>query len=140
MWARYAPGGAGIAIKTGFGSLIGSFQLYGSKNCRNILFGRVRCSDYEKDDMRLFGGMLLFQKRKSFDHEREVCIAKWFDWKKQENSNETDISADVVDGPGIYWPIDIRTLIHKVVVSPFAEEWFVETVSAVTEQLGSSHP
>ena len=134
MWKQYARGGEGIAVRTDFGSLVGSLGLSDTESYKDIRFGRVSYVDYGNDDMRLFNGMLFFHKRRSFDHEREVRVAKWFEWKNKPNSNVADLSAEIVDGSGIYWPVDLEVLIHAVVVSPLADDWFVESVRAVTER------
>lgn len=60
--------------------------------------------NYETDYMRLFGGMLLFHECNSFDHEREVRLVRWFEWKKKAGPRGEEFDGETVDGPGIYCP------------------------------------
>lgn len=66
----------------------------------------------------------VFCKRKSFSHEREVRIAR--------------IAKREPDRSGVVYSVDLDELVHEVVLSPFAEDWTLEVVNAVTRKFKES--
>ncbi|MDE3256827.1 MAG: DUF2971 domain-containing protein [Gemmatimonadota bacterium] len=123
MWRLYAGSGPGVAIRTNFQSLINTiFQ--GVESEARDFYGRVEYVDYETTDIAMLSTMPVFCKRKSFSHEHEVRIARIVN-RDPERSGE-------------FYRLDLDELIHDVVLSPFAEDWALEVVNAVTRKFKES--
>ncbi len=123
MWRLYAGSGPGVAIRTNFESLIKTiFQ--GVKSEAADLYGRAEYGDYETTDIPMLSTIPVFCKRKSFSHEREVRIAR--------------IAKREPDRSGVVYSVDLDELVHEVVLSPFAEDWTLEVVNAVTRKFKES--
>lgn len=123
MWRLYAKEHDGVAIKTDFQSLSGSL-----KGDKDVFIGSVNYIDYNVDFIRednLFAPFL--NKRKSFEHENEVRAIMV---EIPSSEHGLDLSRDICD-VGVYHEVDVPTLIHEVVVSPFAPDWFLELVKSV---------
>lgn len=117
MWKQYA-GNEGVAIVTTVDRLKESF--HNEKN--TIYICDVQYIDYNEDFMpegNIF--YLSLHKRKSFIHENEVrCIFG------------DDINALKYDGKkGILMNIDLKQLIEKVYISPYAPQYMKEDVRNV---------
>ncbi len=117
MWKLYG-GDSGIAIKTTFERLSKSLR------CEtDIHIGNINYVDYKTtiiSEANLFTSAL--NKRKSFEHEREVRVV----------AHELDHDYEV----GNYFEVDLNRLIHQVVVAPQSPEWFVNLVKSVTARYG----
>ena len=134
MWRLYASRGLGVAIKSSFGRLVKSF----TSRLPDII-ARVKYISY--DTMPIVHSAPFLHKRVSFDHEREVRalitehIESAFPTEARQRSpvlnrfsyraRNIDYSADVCD-VGLYYGVDVRQLILKVVVSPYAPRWAVD--------------
>lgn len=119
MWRIYSKG-KGVAIETDVMSLIYSF--------RKVLPGHllvVKYLDYSKDTFPSFNVLsYLSYKRLSFAYEHEVrAIAVE---ERQDRSPTDEIGRE--------YRIDRKTLIHKVVVDPLADDWLVDTVRSVVKR------
>jgi len=68
-------------------------------------------------------------KRSSFDHEKEVRAVVWYRDPGTENPNLLESYP-----PGIPVKLNLNKLIDRVIISPTAAKWFVETVKAVTKK------
>ena len=112
MWKLYG-GDSGIAVKTTFKGLSECFK------CEpEIYIGRIKYVDYNTTpigEQNLFTALL--NKRKSFEHEREVRVVA------SEFQHEFAF--------GKYLEVEIPSLIHEVVVAPYSPEWFVDLVKSV---------
>ena len=82
-----------------------------------VKIGKVKYVDYNKQFTSINGAY--WYKRKSFEHEREVRAIK------------VDYSTTT---RGLYIPINIRTLIDGIYISPYAPKWFEEVVHSVVEK------
>ena len=126
MWALYAPGGAGVAIRSSISSLIDAVSAY--KPMVNIaavqyldeLSGRI-------DESTIYSAWLW--KRRSFEHEREVR-ALTCDWPA---IGEIQRTADFAQNPlpGVYVPVALDRLIDTVYVAPQSPDWYQEVVQSV---------
>ena len=139
MWKLYASDNRGIAVKTSFDSLKESLR-----ECDiPVHIGEVQYLDYDKDCISLDDlfsaqpGQIVIQttptddvlfpclhKRKAFEPEREVRAI---------------IRLSVGESPpenphGYYYKVDLSSLIEKVFVAPYAEDWFKELVRSVAER------
>lgn len=103
----------GIAIQTTYDKLYRSLDRNPS-----ISIGRVNYIDYSQQ----FAGIneSFWFKRKSFEHEREVrAIYKGF---KTDNDF------------GLPMKVNVKTLVHKLYVSPTAQDWFVNVLKETMEK------
>jgi len=74
-----------------------------------------------------------FLKRKSFEHEREVRVLLWSHTpNKRETAELMSGKTHILDfstaKPGLELPIDLRSLIDSVYISPESPSWLVEPV------------
>ena len=112
MWKLYG-GDSGIAVKTTFKGLSECFR------CDpDVFIGRIKYIDYNTtpvSESNLFAALL--NKRKSFEHEREVRV----------------VSSEMIHefAFGRYLEIDVSSLIHEVIVAPYSPKWFVNLVKSV---------
>lgn len=136
MWKLYLKSNEGIAIVTTFSRL--STAIIDKKN---IYIGRVSYIDYENDGINasnMFNPFL--HKRKSFEHEREVrAIYNEFLVEPGNDQKEPtlNLNEDVL-GHGINVSVDLKKLIHGVVVSPDSPEWLFKLVQATVKRFGFS--
>ena len=131
MWKLYSGVEDGIAIKTDFQSLSKSLQ-----GSHPVSIGKVTYVDYDVTFIGEMETLIPFvHKRKSFEHEREVraliVVAT------------SGLVKSIIGKPapyriGMYHEVDTSMLIKEVVVSPLAEEWFVELVQITARTFGLS--
>lgn len=116
MWSLY---GQHIAIRTTSERLCNSFICE-----EDIYVGEVSYVDYENAHISLRNLFNLYlHKRRSFEHEQEVRAVTVVDPK----------CADLSWG-GIYYSVNVETLIDQVVIAPHAAEWFIDLVHAVAKK------
>lgn len=128
MWKLYARD-AGIAVRSTFANLAKSIQTK-----QPIYIGRIRYIDYVMDPMPTGNAFTPFlHKRKSFEHEREVrAVSK--EWKGEQFYEEL-----IPQGDGVYYGVDVQTLISEVVVAPFCQAWLFELVESTTKKYGLTY-
>ncbi|MBM9547791.1 hypothetical protein JWG40_12230 [Leptospira sp. 201903074] len=117
MWRLYSSYlSNAIAIKTNFQSL---YESLGKKH--TIKIGRIKYIDYTND----FTGVndSFWRKRKSFEHEKEVR-ALIHDSNCSENGQNISCNLNI--------------LIHEVILSPSAEDWFIELVKDISSKYALS--
>jgi len=126
MWKLYCVGGKGIAIQSTFKRFKESFDI-----CENINvnIGIVSYIDYSSDLMsaqNLFTPYL--HKRISFEHEKELraIVIKQFIIRKDEIWTPYYPIEN-----GMYIPVELKTMIENVYVSPYSPEWYYDTVISV---------
>lgn len=127
MWKLYSREEDGIAIKTDFNSFKTSFTC-----SQSIYIGSVSYVDYESffiPDGNAFFPFL--HKRKSFEHEHEVRAINSRD-PNQDDEVSMQLYHDLISRA--YYEVDLSILIKKVVVAPFAPNWFFDLVKSVTER------
>jgi hypothetical protein len=127
MWRIYCGAGGGAAIVLPYKKLSASIIASSNALPNHAYLGVVRYLDYDTDLMdprNLFNAAL--HKRRQFAYEQEARIAKlWVD---------PAATAPDQEPPSISIPWDIG-VVDRIVVSPYAGEWYVETVRAVVERL-----
>jgi len=140
MWKLYLKSDEGVAIETDFESYKNSFSDYE----QNVYIGKVRYLDYEEDIFyeetefphhitNLF--IPYIHKRKFFEHEKEYravidvsdqCIpGKWleYDWESEESVS------------GKFVPINLQTLVNRIIVSPYSSNWYHELVEETIDEI-----
>jgi hypothetical protein len=138
MWKLYLSGKEGVAIKTNVASLIRLFS-----RGRALKLGRVGYWDVDDigrhPEIHVFEEMrhivtecreierIVFRKNPGYTHEQEVRALIYDDYCLQHavfNSEQLEKLQSLRRGetpvlpPGVLVPVDISTLIHKIVVSP----------------------
>ena len=132
MWRLYAREKDGIAIKTDFDLFKNSFTC-----SESIYIGKVSYIDYMRDwipDGNTFYPFL--HKRKSFMHEQEVRAIS------DRGSPQDEVYQKLRDKDltGVYYEVDLSLLIKKVIVAPFAPDYFLELVKSVTKRYNFNFP
>ncbi len=125
MWKIYLKSNAGVAIQSSFKSLTKSFDV-----CKDheIWIGKVKYIDYDKDLIPFHNIFFrITSKRKSFEHEKELRAAVVkipdpivFPWQDNDPFPK-----------GLYVSVNLDVLIEQVIISPTAEEWFIDLVKSL---------
>ena len=132
MWSLYARDRDGIAIRTDFTSL--SESLLGDED---VFIGQVNYVDYDRTFIPEGNTMAPFlYKRKSFEHEREVRAIMQI---APVTEGKANVFQDISEA-GTYYDVDLSRLVHEVVVSPFAREWFIDLVRSVAARYNLAAP
>jgi hypothetical protein len=121
MWKLYLKSNEGIAIQSTVDRLRDSFDDKGLK----VLLGEVKYIDYDEDNIETDEWYkLLFFKRSSFSHEKElraVIASKEYAWLSE---------------CGIQTKISLDTLIEAIYVAPTAPPWFFDLVKSISIKFG----
>lgn len=150
MWEKYHMHNSGIVIKTTVnkfnGSLSEDFDVY---------IGKTRYVDHYEYDVpqtlsqinRIF--TWYFHKREPFEHEQEfrAIIAQYplslkgCDYISNCGnlaSLETLLNSEFpnICSIGMRFNIDVNKLIDEVITSPYADDWFTDTVRSVARKYG----
>ena len=134
MWKLYSQEDKGVAVVTTFQRLADSVN---TSSVMPAILGPVEYFDYSADDMSLPGGLTGrpgYSKRHVFEHEQEV--RGMVTLKPNPEDPSAMFTAEYVEElratqpRGIYVPVDIDALISGVVVSPSAQQWFVDLVTS----------
>ena len=141
LWSQYSSQHEGIAIKTDFKSLSGSFV------CNDTIFiGRVEYIDYETTNIpRLNDFAPFLHKRKSSEHEKEVRVIN-IDLPLPPGLLNSDIPLEPLDlteaihNVGAYRNVDLSLLVNELIVAPYAEDWFLELVRSVAAHYALDAP
>lgn len=116
MWKLYAD--RGIVLESTVKSLVASID---SRN-QNMVLGRVRYIDYDKDIIPVVGYFGAFlTKRRSFEYEREVRVLL---------SGKDD---DPIEN-GRYVGVSLDSLIKSIYVSPRSPEWLTDVVQGLCKK------
>lgn len=108
IWRLYCPPPSiGIAIRTTYSALNKSLG-----DDLSISIGQVKYIDFKKEFADINDA--IFRKRQSLSHEKEVRAVI-----RESGINE-------ILGKAL--PVDLSTLLHEVVISPFAPTWFKDVL------------
>lgn len=123
MWKLYAKDKSGVAIKTSISRLKKGILDRESEFC----LGFVQYLDYDNDYVSEANAFLpFFYKRDMFMHEREFRIM---------TSKLDDIggvqAGTKVPKKGLFIPIDIKTVIEKIVIAPTANTKAIDSVKTL---------
>ncbi len=128
MWKLYLKSDEGIAIQSTLGDLKKSLD----KTKIDVTIGKVEYIDYDKDVISEKSIVYPFvHKRKSFEHEKEICVLKWIMPPKVKG--KPDLSTPNPN-LGIEVEIDLQVLINNVYVSPTAPPWFFDLTKSVLKK------
>ncbi|WP_449395575.1 hypothetical protein [Devosia riboflavina] len=123
LWKLYSETRSGVAVRTTVARMRSAFD-----ESEHFILSSVRYEDFETATTDFTNGLTpVFMKRNSYEHEHEVRLLRW-------NSSLVETTA------GISIPCDPSELIEEIVVSPYAEQWMVETIRGVVAQMGFDMP
>jgi len=148
MWKIYGAPGAGVAIITNGGRLEAALD----RERRDLHLGAVRYHDPNRIEIgsdNVFDPIM--EKRSSYAYEHEVRLVHWeteslHDILADATWNEETMRFDgLVDDPspiilGISLECDLDVLIERVVVSPFAPQWYIPMIERLCDRLGCRFP
>lgn len=118
MWRLHAQEELGVAIKTSFRNLKDALIC-----TRDVSVAEVEYCDYDTEAIRFDNPMvLLTQKRRTFEHEREVRALLF------------DENEDTERSTGCYCEVDLGKLVREIYISPSSEEWCVGLLYAVAKR------
>jgi len=127
MWKIYAPGSAGLAIRTSFERLKACFN----KTEKPVCIGKVAYYDQQhtKDTASDDPLPLALRKRSIYAFEKEVrcCYLP-------QSSEVGDGEGTSGKFNGIYIPVDLDQLIDRVYISPYAPAWFRDLVVGINNK------
>jgi hypothetical protein len=126
MWRLYCGPREGVAMVTSFG------RLNDSISDPAVRLAAVRYIDYSKEVFPDANWLqAITHKRKAFAHEQEVRVVRWRlnEWQQQLAENAPDVPA----GMEMSW--DAGEALESVVVSPYADQWYLDMVRAVVQRL-----
>lgn len=125
MWASYLKQDFGIAIQSTYKRLRNCFQNNSNLKVRML---KIKYIDFKVEKFSEWKGYLYFaHKRKIYKYENELrAMALLMPHKRHEIPKE-DFTIS-----GIYVPVNLDTLIEKIVVlSPKKELWYVDLVKSI---------
>lgn len=147
MWKLYMSSYEGIAIQSSFKNLKDCFR---TPHGDPIYIGKVKYIDYSSE---AFGGenylRAVMHKRTSFAHEQELraisllepiilnpneTIASLEELKNHPEHELPEYVQQLLRYGGVYFPVDLETLIERVHVSPNSPQWYVELVQSIVEK------
>lgn len=145
MWDKYHMRNSGIAIKTTMENLKNSLP-----NRYDVFIGKIQYLE-EHNKIGVIENVSIpnlvhhpyFYKRKSFEHEHEVRVlieveSLLRNYFSDQGINEIS-SEQVLYEIGMSLEVSVETLIEKnseVIISPYAEQWVVDTVASIVKQYG----
>lgn len=114
LWKLYGGSeGSAVAIRTTYKALRdGILDLNEEGDRYRIQIGRVEYIDYENVILHFLDAP--FRKREAFEHEKEVRAIL--------RLHTDDLP------PGIAIPFDLMNVVHNVIISPLAPQWFADLV------------
>ena len=156
MWEKYHLRNNGIAIKTTMEKLKNSIT-----DAIDVYIGNVEYISREKfqheyvnqylNPIILKGHSILYHpyffKRKVFEYEQEVRVIIDIDtitdniFKKLNPDDflEPNVLLEEfpdIDNQGRRYNVDVNALVDEVIISPYVEDWIVDTVRSASQQYG----
>ncbi len=137
LWRVYASPQSGIALKTTFDAFKESLICP-----EEVSIGVVQYLDYHKERIpqdNMFNFYL--RKRLAFEHEHEVrAVHLHVPGTINPITHQYEPAPTEQDLLGKYLQVDISILVSKVVVAPFAPDWFLAMTRSVVSRYGFKFP
>jgi hypothetical protein len=137
LWRVYASPQSGIALKTTLGAFSKSLI------CPEEVFvGVVHYIDYHKERIPQLNRFHRYlRKRLAFEHEHEVrAVHLHVPGTINPNTHQYEPDSTGQGLSGKYLQVDIPSLVSKVVVAPFAPDWFLAMTKSVVYRYGFKFP
>ncbi len=138
MWKLYSQSNESIAIQTTSSAL--------KKSClhapHHMFLGKITYCDHSKTH-KFWGNDTnpirpFFAKKKCFAHERELRALIWSQKLEDRDGGKYEVRDPKKLPSGIAVPVDLKTLIQRIYVSPKSEDWFASVVKDVVQKYGFS--
>lgn len=128
MWKLYLQNSEGVAIQTTYQRLRDSFI-----GPEDIYMGKVDYENYERGILPSgYAFQAFLNKRRSFEHEKEVRAIYW-DPPFNDDGRTIDYTQTTIEhGKSI--SVDLTTLVEKIWVSPYADNWFLDLLTNVIKR------
>jgi hypothetical protein len=144
LWKLYAVGEAGIAVVSTMERVQQSVVIPASSTG---ILGQVEYVDFETHDIIRDGGCTVirpgFLKRRSFQHERKVrgiIMTNLIVDGGRFTMDEAFIAKQRdQQPPGIDAQVDLKGLLHSIVISPLAKPFVEKLVHIITKRHGLGH-
>jgi hypothetical protein len=127
MWRLYCGTGAGAAL------VLPYEKLRDSLTDERTFIGQVHYINFDSDVID--GGNALnhvMHKRREFEHEHEVRIVKW-EAPKADYASPEFLAIKLPESVALPW--DPEEWLEKIVVSPYAEPWYVDTLQETVARI-----
>lgn len=155
MWKLYCKTNESLAIKTTVGKLKQSLNTPNSDLVNTIEIGQVdyknNCEELKKNFLEISRKKecikvgyadVVFSKRPSFEHEKEIRVIAFNQQKIMDSENkdmsETDLKLTTPNIQKV--ECDVDQMIDEVVIAPDAPQWFVDLVNELVKKLDYSFP
>lgn len=126
MWRLYCGPRDGIAMITTWA------KLKASLSDRSTRLGRVRYIDYAADTLPTQNALEpIMHKRIAFEHEQEVRVVRWL---KRETRIVIPPEREPSQPEGIMMDWDAASTLERVLVSPYASDWYCTVVQDVVSK------
>lgn len=129
LWKIYAGYEQGVAIQ----STIGQYKEAIKTVERHVYIGEITYCDHTKDSIPM-GNMFwpILHKRNAYKSENEVRAVIWEEEPEPISKEKIKFQAE----EGDYIKVDLQKLISKVILSPFAKPWMLNTIKIAHSKLG----
>ncbi|MFA1012252.1 MULTISPECIES: DUF2971 domain-containing protein [Pseudomonas syringae group] len=128
MWKIYGGSAASVCVESTVGALVNSMIIPAGLE---VHAGKVSYVDYEKDYIGVDDPLqFFFNKSKHYEFEKE------FRFVLHPNKLESLLSARAEFGTSI--PVEPKSVIESVVVSPAATDWFFDLINLIMKDAGYS--
>jgi hypothetical protein len=136
MWRLYGQEGFNLALVSTVDRIAQALE---AEKRYKVFCGRVKYIDYKKDFFPVGNTLTPFlRKRKSFGFETEVRLLIWDNAfpKKGAKAKIDASSAAKHKLEGLDAKVTMHPLLHRVLVSPKAPDWYVNVIRQVTAKYG----
>lgn len=155
MWKLYCKTNESLAIKTTVGKLKHSLNISNSDLVNTIEIGQVdyknNCDELKrkfletsrkKECIEVGYADVIFSKRPSFEHEKEIRVIAFDNTKIMDAENEdmSELDLKSTTPPIQKIECDVDKMIDEVVIAPDAPQWFVDLVNELITKLEYSFP
>lgn len=129
LWKIYSDFQKGVMIKSNINKLVASFE----RTTEKMSLSEIRYIDYDKDYMPDGNKMYpIIHKHKAYTFEEELRIIHTvkfgqglaYDWNNEKINQ------------GKYIRVDLNELIDEIVISPYAEDWYIELIRDMCDKFG----
>ena len=132
MWRIFLNSDEGVAIKTSINSLKKS--LPNLPDFQKLHLGKVKYIDYKNEKIPLDNMFnSFFYKNIYFDHESELRILHYH-VKNEYHGTFYNNNLKPIESSGITLNINPEILIHEIILSPYASDWFSNLVKDLSSK------
>ena len=141
MWRLYSSSGYAISVCSTYQLLADSLPKdFEVNEHAGSFLGAVQYANHHHDKLPTGNAFhAIMHKHLSFKHEQECRAVIWRFGRKDWPGPIPDEIIDTYPD-GVTVPVDLNSLVENIIVSPSSPEWFLETVSDLTNRYGYTFP